>query len=653
LSALILTRVLGMKSEIIEQLGHDDLLLPLRIAEGLAANDRVKLRLSALQAAACHARDPGGEKFALAEECRSVGIDPAAIETLVSHATLSSNGRVTAPGLGDLGRAIWEDVATMAAAVKAADAAQGENALARLSAMKGAVSFGPQDDIEVAQVARLASVTDQHGDSLHRLIMDLHTALNELAASHAESVIAGAHVYGLLPEDRPAVEAFMRGLDSTKRLKFGHPGLATTAGRNGARFTIQNDIGETDAHVVVIAVEPRTVTVTYSDVHLARAKFFTGLLRSFDVQWSGLERKSLVGLAEGGIFYLITGRCTVETAERRDSFLETIGASLVFLIDWNKARKVLRTWVSKGDAVQILDWAARLRFGHRGFLELGGSELVSAAVRHAVPARIGFGEQLDRALGREGAVDFLKTVLRVSAEALLAGGSVRPARDRIEADLVRHLQRVETKLLAVVVRQAGLAREIAAALARFIAARRGSRPFDCTELVKRTRHIEEKADRIATEARSEIARLDADHSIISLVNLVEDAIDELEQAAFVASLVPSVLAPELSGALDELCAAVVSGTEAAAMGVAAAAEVPEGHRIDSEEALASTARLIDAEHAADAAERKVTAKLLSGAFDLKTALSVLEFARAMERATDRLAGFGHVLREHVLSDLAA
>jgi uncharacterized protein Yka (UPF0111/DUF47 family) len=395
------------------------------------------------------------------------------------------------------------------------------------------------------------------------------------------------------------------------------------------------------------------VTVTYSDVHLPRAKFFVGLFRGFDAQWSGLERKSVAGLAEGGVFYLITGRFIAETAESRHAFLEAIGSSLVFLIDWNKARKVLRGWVAKNDAVQILDWAARHRFGHRGFLELGGAELLSAAVRHAVPARIGFGEQLDRALGREAAADFLKTVLRISAETLLAGGSERLARDRIEADLVRRLQRVEVALLAIVIRQAGLAREIGAAIASFIAARRDHRPFDCTSLAKNARHIEEKADRIATEARSEIDRLNADSRIVNLVNLVEDAIDELEQAAFIASLVPSELAAELLGPLDALCAAVVSGAEAAAVGAAAAVEVPEGHRADSEDALAATVRLIDAEHAADAAERRVTAQILTGAFEQKTALSVIELARALERATDRLAGFGHVLREHVLSDLAA
>ena len=188
--------------------------------------------------------------------------------------------------------------------------------------------------------------------------------------------------------------------------------------------------------------------MTYTDVHSGARRFFAGLFRDLLVQWSGLERKSVAGLADEGMFYLITGRLQTDDADSRDALLEAMGASLVFLIDWNKARKLLRTWVSKSDAVDILDWAARHRVGHRGFLVLGGSELVAAAVRHAAPERIGFGEPLERALGRAGAIDFLKAVLRVSTESLLQGSSVRLARDRIEADLVRHLQRVDAALLA-------------------------------------------------------------------------------------------------------------------------------------------------------------------------------------------------------------
>ena len=73
-----------MKTQIIEQLGQTDVLLPALIAQGLAANDRVKVRLSILQAAGRHARDPKGARFDLTGECHAAGIDPLAVETLVS-----------------------------------------------------------------------------------------------------------------------------------------------------------------------------------------------------------------------------------------------------------------------------------------------------------------------------------------------------------------------------------------------------------------------------------------------------------------------------------------------------------------------------------------------------------------------------------------
>jgi uncharacterized protein Yka (UPF0111/DUF47 family) len=641
-----------MKSKIISRLGQGDILLPSLIAEGLAANDRVKARLSALQAAAGHAREPQRVCFNLANECRAVGVDPAPLETLVNNASLAGE-KVTAPGLGDLTASIWDDVATMARAVSAGEPAVGEAALKLLSAQQTSATPEVADTIALSQIGKLTEISDSGDDTLHRLVMDLHKALNRLSAAHAEEILDGAHVYRLTPDDRTAVAAFMRGVESTRKLKFDHPGLSTTATRAGARLAIQNDIGETDAHVVVVTVEADAITVIYTDVHLARTKFLINLFRNFSVQWSGLDRKSADGLGDDGVFYLVTGRFPAGDAERRNVFLEAVGASLVFLIDWNKARKLLQTWVSKGDAVRILDWAARHRVGHRAFLELGGSELVASAVHNSAPARIGFGDRLDHVLGRESAIDFLKTVLRVSTDALLEGGSVRLARDRIEANLVRHLQRVEATLLAIVVRQAGLAREIAAGVAQFIAQQQAHRPFDRSAFAGRARRIEEKADRIIIETRGEIARFDANPAIERLANHVEEAIDELEQAAFISSLIPGEIAPELLVPLAELCAAGIDSAEAAAVGVAAASDVPDGHSSDSEDALAAVARLIDAEHRADAAERAVTAIVLRGKFDLQAGLSVLELTRAIERATDRLAGLGHLLREHVLADLAA
>lgn len=641
-----------MKAHIVEELGQGDILLPSRIARGLAANDRVKVRLSALQAAERHASNPLDGAFELYDECRNAGIDVLPLEALVNGAALTADGHIVALGISALTEAIWADVATMAESVQAGDPVAGSRGSERLEQLRAAGTPQPLDTIERAEVGRLTNVSAGTGDSLHRLVMDLHKSLNRLAAAHAEEDFAGARVHGVNTDDRTAITAFMRGLERTRKLKFDHPGLSTTAARTGNRLVIQNDIGETDAHVVVIGVEGNSVTVTYTDVHLPRAKFFTRLLRDYPVEWKGLDRKSISGPGDLGVFYLVSGHLAAPDAKARDAFLETLGESLVFLIDWNKARKVLRNWVSKGDAIDILDWGARSHIGHRGFLALGGDELVASAVHHAAANRIGFGERLDHALGRDAAIDFLRSVLRVSAEALLEDGSVRLARDRIEAELIRHLQRTDGLLMAIVVRQVGLARDIAAGLAQLIAERRASRPFDSMALAARARHIEEKADKIALAARQEIARFEADGDIEQLVNQAEQAIDELEQAAFIASLAPNQINAEILAPLADLIDAAVSGAEAAARGAAAAADVPDGRRIDSEDAFAAVAQLIEAEHAGDRAERAITATVLCGDADLKTALAALELARAVERATDRFAAFGHILRNRVLEDLA-
>ncbi|ACB96657.1 hypothetical protein [Beijerinckia indica] len=646
-----------MKSDIIERLGESEILLPSLIQDGLHANDQVKLRLAVLQAAARRAQNPTVPPFDLQDECRAAGIDPLPMETLVQNARLVDPGRISAPGLDTLAAAIWQDVTTMANSVKAGDQTAGEAGLARLAALQAALkdkpeNQGPADTMAVTRIAQLGALSAHHEDSLHRLVMDLHKALNQLAAAHAEEICAGAHVYGLTPEDRPLVEAFMRGLESTRKLKFNHPGLATTAMRSTGKLVIQNDIGETEAHVVVITIDPAAVTITYTDVHLDRARFFANLFDAFAVQWSGLERKDAQGIGDEEPFYLTTGRFAAVDQAHRSAFLAALGSSLVFLIDWNKARKLLRTWMSKADAGHILEWAARNRFGHRAFLELGGGDLIASAVRNTTPTRIGFGERLDHALGREAAVDFLKNALRVASETLLAGSSVRLARDRIEADLMRRLQSVDSSLLSIVVRQAGLARDIADAIAHLIAARSKGQAIDADRAAANARHIEEKADRMAVAARVEIARLNADRAIESLVNRVEETIDEFEQAAFIASLIPEDLPADLLKPLGDLSAAAVGSTQAMAIGAVAAMDVPQGQRVDTEDALEACVQLADYEHRADEAERTLTRLVLRGSFDLRTSLSVMELARALERATDRLAGAGGLLRDHVLADLS-
>jgi len=63
----------------------------------LAANDRVKARLSVLQAAGRHAREPQRVRFDMADECRTAGIDPAAMDMLINGASLRISPAWSAP----------------------------------------------------------------------------------------------------------------------------------------------------------------------------------------------------------------------------------------------------------------------------------------------------------------------------------------------------------------------------------------------------------------------------------------------------------------------------------------------------------------------------------------------------------------------------
>ena len=81
------------------------------------------------------------------------------------------------------------------------------------------------------------------------------------------------------------VHAFMNGVNETRRLKFDRPGLGTTATRDSDQLTIQNDLGSSDVHVVVVHVRELTATVIYTDIHRARIRFLHDLLRPHDIHW--------------------------------------------------------------------------------------------------------------------------------------------------------------------------------------------------------------------------------------------------------------------------------------------------------------------------------------------------------------------------------
>ncbi|NLH81330.1 MAG: hypothetical protein GX458_10875, partial [Phyllobacteriaceae bacterium] len=597
------------KIAVVAHLGEEALLLPRRIHDALAANDRAKLRMTALQAAVRRARDPVETPVDLTEEARAAGLDPRGLADLLAGATALGSDAVSAPGVATLLEDLGRDVDVMIDALAAGRVEEAEAFRDRRRDL--APSLGVDGDAIAVERVRAITAAGGEADGLHRLVMDLHKRLNRLAAEHAEEEVDGARCSGLTPADRPLVAAFMRGVNTTRRLKFDHPGLDTTVARFGDRLSIQNDIGTTDAHVLCVTVRSAEITLTYTDVHRVRAAFFVSLFDPLpELVWSKPSERRVAGLAEGEAFHLVTATLASDDERVRARGLEAIGAALVFLIDWNKARKQLQRFVGKCEAVEILRRAAERRFGHRAFLEMGGAGLVEGAVQRVAAGRIGYGVRLDRALGARVAVDFLGQVLRIAAESLLAGRSDRLVRDGVDADLAGRLERSGSSLLQGVVAQAGLAHALAAGLAEAIAGRGGA-DRDVAAFATTAKRIEEKADRLALDLRLGAERFGLAAEVEPLIDAMEESIDALEEAAFYLSVLPPAEPGDRGDErLAGLATAAVRAAEAATRMADAASCVPEGHRADVEDALAALGDLVAIEHEADDLERAAIAAAL-------------------------------------------
>ena len=122
-------------------------------------------------------------------------------------------------------------------------------------------------------------------------------------------------------------------------------------------------------------------------------------------------------------FYLATGRFEAKDADSCCAYLEFLGSRLVFLIDWNHARKQLRGFLRGPDRLALLSWAAETETGHRGFLELGGARLVNQAIEATAGSSMHFGDRLCEVLGDAEALNFLRFVFRTATEGLLSGQS--------------------------------------------------------------------------------------------------------------------------------------------------------------------------------------------------------------------------------------
>jgi len=558
------------KSKILEVLGgkSGELLLMEKVHRALQANERTKYLLTLLQLGLTQAHVQAPDPDDLSLERRRAGIEDAELDRVIPSASLGPDGGLAIPGSEKILAMLIEETARMCVPLWIARRAEAELLAGRLwniaqgcrpfldgqesklftdsglSALEGyqapaAVLPGengagpraavPPGVVSQELIPRLTSAERRGPDSLHLVVMDAHKVLNALIADLGgrREKIGSVETLGLTAGDKTLVEAFSEGLNATASLKGSHPGLGTTAVRVGSKLLLQNDIGETDAHVILLEIEEGKLDLTYTDVHDKRIEFFTELLRDLNLRWRRVESQASRDLSEG-TFFLLRGLLSFKDQQHAAHALREIGSRLVFLIDWNKARKRLRNFIRGSEVQEVLLWSARERIGHMPFLSYGDEELIYESLEALPRGTVRLGEPLSSILGREGSLEFIRDALRLAKESYDRREPRILLVDRLRCSLLARAQKLGGGADEMLVELAGLAVE--ASLAFRDALRAVTRPIPglIARSHERIARWEERADDRLNRIRK--LHLKEPQPLLPVAEMVDDALDSLEDA---------------------------------------------------------------------------------------------------------------------------
>lgn len=641
---------MAAKSQIVAELGQADLLTPDRIAHSLVANDQVKYYFALLQMARSNADRPMAPLRDLKSERIASQIGDTALDDVVAGARKTQSGAYVIPNSAAI-------VSRISGAIGAMIDCLPQDARDRFAGRVANIAspLCPDDVIAGRDIDRMTSGDTSQGDSLHLIVMEAHRAINALQAATAVETLAGAKVHNLSKRSRKHVEAFMAGLNRTSPLKFDHPGLGTTATEHDGRTLIQNDIGTTDAHVLVLRIDDLTAILTYTDIHRQRLKFFQSLFDEFGVVWENADMRSSDQL-ENKSYLLTTGTYTAKSDADLARYLSHLGSRIVFLIDWNKMRKRLRGFVGKESAIKVIRWAARHDYGHRALLEVGGEVVLGEAVEYAAGPRLHYGDRLDALIGENHAEAFLRRAFEIASRGLREGRSRRIISDEIKSALRQHFETARLAIFTIAAQHAACGFDLAVTLREHLeSAGRGGTGDDLFRAAERAVIWEARADNLLNAARSDIRRFSRPVSLTDFFHSADDAVDELEEAVSLLELF--TLAPVADEALAELRSladtALASAQELVKCVECAATITRSDLRDDLDDFLLSLDRLIELEHRADA-EMRSTRRALIGAVDNPRSIYLVDrIAQSLESATDSYAHSGQALRTYLMDEVLA
>src|SRR5580765_134133 len=638
------------KIGIIEQIGESGLFLPELINRGLMARDKLKYYVSLLQAAHVYAQSPHHPAPTLRGEREASGISDAALDLIVPASRSISANVISIPGAHLILEQIFGNLRQMLQPLRAALAARPEMRerfeiyQARVDRQIAGAPPCHDDQLTAAAIEALARRTENGHDSVNQLAMDLQWELNRLNGSVSLESVDGATTYSLTAADRALVHAFMNGVNETSRLKFDRPGLGTTATRDSDQLTIQNDLGSSDVHVLVVHVRELTATVIYTDIHRARIRFLHDLLRPHDIHW---ETPSV---AAGATYEMSVGTYTAPHQDALEGFLTFLGSRLVFLLEWNRARKRLARFVKNSEAVALLRWAADNNVGHHAFLQAGDVRLIATALERATPSQVRFGARLDELLGADAARLFLMSVLGIVSAGMSGGRSMRLIEDEIEAELLTHLRSTDRSVLGAEADHAAVMATIADHLSHALTRmKRGEERPDLGRVSALAKNCEERADEIVRRSSRMLDQTSDGYRLRRLLSQADDVADALEGTAFMLTVVPPNIDKKSLSMLEELAELVNRSAREYVRCLEEARDLSHtATRVEIEKFLMTVDQLAELQHQVASAERIVRERLIRDAPDFRELHVASAIAQGLDQAAHTLARCGLIIRDYVL-----
>lgn len=357
---------------------------------------------------------------------------------------------------------------------------------------------------------------------------------------------------------------------------------------------------------------------------------------------------------EGGVYHLSIGRYSAGGKAELEDYLSFLGSRVVFLIDWNRARKRMRNFLPKNETQQLLKWAADEDLGHLAFLKLGGEQLIYDALEFVVKGPHRFGERLSDMLGRREAMQYLRYVIRACSEGLRKGHPEPLIRDEVKVELLNYFRSAQQSLIDIAADHAALIVELASGTNEtLLKARLADAAQSLERNAQRAKEWESQADALVNQARAAVKLSDSGGFFGSLVEAADDVADDLEDAAFQFTLLPpgawrGAICRPVQGLSDQ----VVQGAQEFLKALEATRYLHRGgQREDVQDFLEAIHRIIAVERHTDSEQRNAKRALVDGNFSEKELYVYTGAIKSLEESADGLMHAGLMLRDYVLGEV--